>query len=223
MTKKEIKEMCDLFGKCGYNDVNKARWKTLSMRFLRALRADLGIDAPLRFNPAGIACSGDATMHGDQIYVSFNADTLKWILYRTCKGREDYTGGPNHMHFFDQLRQTGVRGLADAIRSLLQVPTFEVRKSSAGPGCTAFVMGFEKPSAKLPQATAKVAPQKFEVSMADLQNDMADEGICLACGHRQGGCEPDAREYKCENEDCGQNKVYGLQEAMMMDAIEVTE
>lgn len=212
MTKKEIKEMCDLYGQCSYNDVNKARWKVLSVRFLKALRSELGIDAPIRFNPGGIAVSGDAIMHGDQIYVSFNADTLKWILYRTCKGRKDYTGGPNHRYFFDQLRVDGVRGLAEAIRSLLQVPMFEVRKVPAGPGATAFVMGFERPK-----------PKKFEVSMADLQNDMADEGICLACGHRQGGCEPDAREYKCENEDCGENKVYGLQEAMIMDAIEVTE
>ncbi len=42
----------------------------------------------------------------------------------------------------------------------------------------------------------------------------ADEGWCLACAHTQGGCEPDARRYPCEV--CGLNKVYGLEELLMM-------
>ena len=41
-------------------------------------------------------------------------------------------------------------------------------------------------------------------------------GFCLACGNEQGGCEPDARKYECEN--CGKNKVYGAQEILMMIA-----
>jgi len=37
-----------------------------------------------------------------------------------------------------------------------------------------------------------------------------DPGFCIECGHEQGGCEPDAREYKCEA--CGEKKVYGSDE-----------
>lgn len=39
-------------------------------------------------------------------------------------------------------------------------------------------------------------------------------GWCLACENSQEGCEPDAREYVCES--CGEEKVYGAQELLMM-------
>lgn len=38
-------------------------------------------------------------------------------------------------------------------------------------------------------------------------------GFCLACGAERGECEPDAREYECE--ECGQHKVYGAEELLM--------
>jgi tRNA(Ile2) C34 agmatinyltransferase TiaS len=40
------------------------------------------------------------------------------------------------------------------------------------------------------------------------QND-ENVGFCLACGHSQDGCEPDAQGYKCE--DCGERKVMGAE------------
>lgn len=43
---------------------------------------------------------------------------------------------------------------------------------------------------------------------------MDNPGFCIACGNEQDNCEPDAREYPCEN--CGENKVYGAQELMFM-------
>ena len=41
-------------------------------------------------------------------------------------------------------------------------------------------------------------------------------GICLACGEEQGGCEPDARKYECES--CGERRVYGAEELLIMYA-----
>jgi hypothetical protein len=35
-------------------------------------------------------------------------------------------------------------------------------------------------------------------------------GFCLACGHEQGGVEPDARRYLCEA--CASRQVYGIGE-----------
>lgn len=32
-------------------------------------------------------------------------------------------------------------------------------------------------------------------------------GFCKACGHEQGGCEPDAENYECEH--CGKRAVDG--------------
>ena len=49
--------------------------------------------------------------------------------------------------------------------------------------------------------------------------DLLDEGedtagLCLACGEYHDGVEPDARNYTCEA--CGANKVYGLEEIVLM-------
>jgi hypothetical protein len=41
-----------------------------------------------------------------------------------------------------------------------------------------------------------------------------NSGFCLACGDMACGVEPDAREYECES--CGECKVYGAEELLMM-------
>ena len=38
-------------------------------------------------------------------------------------------------------------------------------------------------------------------------------GFCRECGHSQDGCEPDARNYKCES--CGAMAVYGAEEMLI--------
>lgn len=53
----------------------------------------------------------------------------------------------------------------------------------------------------------------LDLVLAALENDDY-LGFCLACGNEQGGCEPDAREYKCEA--CGERKVYGAEECLIM-------
>lgn len=40
------------------------------------------------------------------------------------------------------------------------------------------------------------------------------EGFCLACGHTQGGVEPDARRYTCGA--CKAPKVFGAEELVLM-------
>ena len=42
-------------------------------------------------------------------------------------------------------------------------------------------------------------------------------GFCVGCGAERMGCEPDARQYKCE--DCGQNKVYGAAELILCGVV----
>jgi len=43
-----------------------------------------------------------------------------------------------------------------------------------------------------------------------------NEGICGACGEDAYGVEPDARKYLCES--CGECRVYGAQEWLLMVA-----
>ena len=43
-------------------------------------------------------------------------------------------------------------------------------------------------------------------------------GGCTACGAiKYDGCEPDAREYECE--ECGEHSVYGAEELLMMGLV----
>jgi hypothetical protein len=39
-------------------------------------------------------------------------------------------------------------------------------------------------------------------------------GFCLICGEEADSCEPDARNYTCEN--CGAKQVFGAQEILLM-------
>ncbi len=46
-------------------------------------------------------------------------------------------------------------------------------------------------------------------------------GFCTACAAEQSGCEPDAREYKCES--CGEHSVYGAEELLIMGLLGITD
>lgn len=48
----------------------------------------------------------------------------------------------------------------------------------------------------------------------DEMGGIDNTGFCLACGEECSGVEPDARKYTCEG--CGQPRVYGLEELLMM-------
>jgi hypothetical protein len=63
----------------------------------------------------------------------------------------------------------------------------------------------------------------IKMSMEEFQTGNEEcNGICLACHEIQyGGCEPDARRYKCES--CGARKVYGLEEALLMGRLDIEE
>lgn len=39
-------------------------------------------------------------------------------------------------------------------------------------------------------------------------------GFCIACGNEEYGVEPDAKQYECS--DCGEKKVYGAEELLIM-------
>jgi hypothetical protein len=40
--------------------------------------------------------------------------------------------------------------------------------------------------------------------------------FCISCGAERDGCEPDARNYPCD--ECGQRTVFGAEEIVMMVA-----
>ena len=85
-------------------------FKRLSTKLLRALARNVG--GKVSYNAAGIACSGDASLHSERLHVFFNADgTGLGICGRTCHGESDYHGGPNRWLSFGRLAEGGVDGL----------------------------------------------------------------------------------------------------------------
>ncbi len=68
-------------------------------RVLRRLAQALGLEAgtyDLRSEQGGMAVFGEVTLHGEGVYVQVSQIFGEpRVLARSCKGRQDYTGGPN--------------------------------------------------------------------------------------------------------------------------------
>jgi hypothetical protein len=86
----------------GYNPEGKARFHAQATTILKALADKLGYASDqyeVRSNQGGIAVSGEVILHSDELYVQFSQSCLSTLMpkfmWRSCQGREDYTGGPN--------------------------------------------------------------------------------------------------------------------------------
>lgn len=81
--------------KVGKLESDKYQFKRFATGTLRAIAIGLGLPKEsydVRFNAGGPAVSGEATLHHDSFYVQISQTG---VMFRTCKGRKDYTGGPN--------------------------------------------------------------------------------------------------------------------------------
>ena len=55
--------------------------------------------------------------------------------------------------------------------------------------------------------------------LEDIQEAIEDNtGFCISCGASRDCCEPDARNYPCE--ECGENQVFGAEELLLMGLVE---
>ena len=109
---------------CAYDEAQKRSFHTTGKRRLRTLADALGF-APgsfdIRCNMAGIAVSGEVTLHHEQLYVQISQPCMgndNGILIRTCKGRKDTTGGRNHFAPLSSLDHLDT--LAAVCRAVLQ-------------------------------------------------------------------------------------------------------
>ena len=119
MTRTEIANLIALDGRCGYDDAAKSEFKKLSTKLLRELAKSVG--GKVSYNAAGIACSGDASLHSEKLHVFFNADSCGLgICGRTCKGPSDYQGGPNRWLSFGRLAEGGMDGLVAWARGVME-------------------------------------------------------------------------------------------------------
>ena len=103
--------MPDTLEALSQNDINgyteagtyiKALYHRRGKEQLKKLAAALGLPKgtyDIRSNKGGIAGSGEITLHTDALYCQLSQCCLgagEEVLYRSCKGRTDYTGGRNH-------------------------------------------------------------------------------------------------------------------------------
>lgn len=86
----------------GYDPEAKRAFHREARSALRVAARHLGLEPDqfdLRSNFAGPAVSGEITLHGDEIYVQVSIPCVRpgrEVMFRRCKGRQDYLGNRNH-------------------------------------------------------------------------------------------------------------------------------
>lgn len=61
----------------------------------------------------------------------------------------------------------------------------------------------------------------FRPTLEQIEEIMMDGsyiGFCRNCGAEKDCCEPDARNYECE--ECGENEVFGAEEFLIMGQVD---
>ena len=125
--------MFDWNRSCSYDDQQKRRFHTTARSRLKKLAAQLGFPShsyDLSSNKAGIAVSGEITLHHDRAYIQvgqFGLSSGHGILIRTCRSRKDYTGGANHFVALAMLDD--IPALAAAVRAVTGISRNASRSS----------------------------------------------------------------------------------------------
>lgn len=105
----------------GYSDAAakaKAQFHTQGKTFLKALAEAIGLTPgtyDIRSNKAGIAVSGEVTLHGEKVYASLQEKLSTGggveMMYRECNGRSDCKGGRNNFVDMKDFKQEFVQGV----------------------------------------------------------------------------------------------------------------
>jgi hypothetical protein len=108
-----------------YNAAEKAQFHRLGRLVLLELAKLLELPVKsyeVRSCHGGIAVSGEVILHGEWIYVQIsqgpNLDSH--VMFRTCRGREDYSGGTNNWLKVTNLLD--LPGVARVMRAILPKP-----------------------------------------------------------------------------------------------------
>jgi hypothetical protein len=121
ITQSDLVRFVNLTGSARYyNEERKAEYRKLGKRILKELADLIGLkkgEFDIRWNPGGIACSGDHILHTDKVYVALHDNIGSgWFYWRTCQGRKDYTGGPNQIVAWTKLTAHGLEPLARILK-----------------------------------------------------------------------------------------------------------
>lgn len=83
-----------------YEEENKKKFHRVAKKVLKSIAQQMGLgkaDFEIRSNMSGIASSGDVILHTDKLYISISEPFGggQEVMYRSCDGRKDYSGGQN--------------------------------------------------------------------------------------------------------------------------------
>lgn len=119
-TEKDLKRFISLTSTCGYDSSGKRKqeYKNLGQRILRYIAQEMDLkegEYEIRWNPGGVAVSGDHTLHTSKVYLAFHDNLCSgWFYYRSCNGLRDYSGGSNQIVHWNKLRN--IQQLIDALK-----------------------------------------------------------------------------------------------------------
>ncbi len=106
-----------------YNQEAKEKFHKLAKKACKEIAEKLGLQKgtyDIRSNMAGIAVSGEVTLHGEHIYIQLGQGSFRdRFMYRSCKGRKDYTGGPNRWMYWDTLARFPEQAIFHFSREIL--------------------------------------------------------------------------------------------------------
>jgi hypothetical protein len=94
------------FNSTACDDMDKDQYHRAAKSVLKKVAKELGFTPgsfEIRSNKGGHAVAGEITLHHEKVYIQFNDCMGGKILYRSCNGLKDYTGGPNNWMTFDAL------------------------------------------------------------------------------------------------------------------------
>lgn len=119
ITKTEISRFAFLSSNASYDFERKKEYQRLGRKILGYIAHQMGLkdgEFEIRWNPGGIAVSGDHTLHTDKVYLALH-DNLGsgWFYYRSCNGRRDYSGGRNQIVRWESIKN-GLEPLISALR-----------------------------------------------------------------------------------------------------------
>lgn len=81
----------------------KLEYHRLGKSILKAIAKELGLQSgtyDIRSNLGGTAVTGEVTLHGEHVYIQL---CESGVMYRSCKGRKDYSGGYNNWMQVEEL------------------------------------------------------------------------------------------------------------------------
>lgn len=104
-------------GMSAYNDRDaliKDKFHKSAKLLLRAIARNAGLESSefdIRSNKGGIAVGGEVTLHTENLYLKISGSSLfrgTPVMFRSCEGRKDYTGGTNNFCGIDEITKVKI-------------------------------------------------------------------------------------------------------------------